>query len=199
TVAFAEAAALPMPGLTAMDLVDAVDIEEGETVLIVGATGGVGSYATHLAALRGARVIATARGENEVFARELGAAQTIDHAREDLVKSVRAAHPEGIDAIIDVISDGAALDRIAGLLRQDGRLASSVFAADIEGLARRSIQSTNVSTQPDARRLEELSRMVDAGELSVRLERTFPLEKAPEALGESRAGHVRAKIVLLVD
>ena len=60
-VGFAEAAALPMPGLTAMDLVDAVDLEEGETVLIVGATGGVGSYATQLAAGRGARVIATAR------------------------------------------------------------------------------------------------------------------------------------------
>ena len=74
-----------------------------------------------------------------------------------------------------------------------------MFAADIEGLARRGIQATNVSMQPDARRLEELSRMVDAGELSVRLERTFPLERAPEALGESRARHVRGKIVLLVD
>ena len=137
-------------------------------------------------------MIATARPENEVFARVLGAAQTIDHTREDLVESVRAAHPDGIDAVIDVISDGEALDRIARLLKQGGRLASSVFAADIEGLARRGIQATNVSMQPDARRLEELSRMVDAGELSVRLERTFPLERAPEALGESN-GHVRGR------
>jgi NADPH:quinone reductase-like Zn-dependent oxidoreductase len=182
-----------------MDLVDAVDLEEGETVLIVGATGGVGSYATQLAALRGARVIATARRENELFVRELGAVQTIDHTREDLVESVRAAHPDGIDAVVDVISDGEALDRIAGLLKESGRLASSVFAADIEGLARRSIQATNVSMQPDVRRLEQLARMVDAGELSVRLERTFPLEKAPEALEESKAGHVRGKSVLLVD
>ena len=112
---------------------------------------------------------------------------------------MRAAHPDGIDAVIDVISDGKALDRIAGLLKQDGRLASSVYAADIEGLARRGIQATNVSMQPDARRLEELSRIVDAGELSVRLERTFQLEGAPEALEESRTGHVRGKIVLLVD
>ena len=125
--------------------------------------------------------------------------QTIDHTREDLVESVRAAHPDGIDAVIDVISEGEALDRIAGLLKQGGRLASSVYAADIEGLARRSIQATSVSMQPDARRLEELSRMVDAGDLSVRLEHAFPLERAPEALEESRAGHVRGKIVLLVD
>jgi NADPH:quinone reductase-like Zn-dependent oxidoreductase len=53
--------------------------------------------------------------------------------------------------------------------------------------------------QPNARRLEKLSWMVDAGEISVRLERTFPLEKAPEALEESRTGHVRGKNVLLVE
>ena len=198
-VGFAEAAALPMPGLTAMDLVDAVDLKEGETVLVVGATGGVGAYATQLAARRGARVIATTRRENEVFARELGAAQTIDHTREDPVETVRTAHPGGIEAVIDVVSDGEALGRMAGLLKQGGRLASSVFAADIEGLTRRGIQATNVGMQPDARRLEELSRMVEAGELSVRLEHTFQLERAPEALEKSRAGHVRGKIVLLVD
>ena len=144
-------------------------------------------------------MIATTRRENEVFARELGAAQTIDHTREDPVETVRTAHPGGIEAVIDVVSDGEALGRIAGLLKQGGRLASSVFAADIEGLTRRGIQATNVGMQPDARRLEELSRMVEAGELSVRLEHTFQLERAPEALEKSRAGHVRGKIVLLVD
>jgi NADPH:quinone reductase-like Zn-dependent oxidoreductase len=53
--------------------------------------------------------------------------------------------------------------------------------------------------QPDARRLRELARLVDAGEISVRLARAFPLERAPEALEESRLGHVRGKLVLLVD
>jgi NADPH:quinone reductase-like Zn-dependent oxidoreductase len=71
SVGFAEAAALPTPALTAMDLVDAVDLGEGKTILIVGATGGVGSYAVQLAARRGARVIATARQANEAFVWEL--------------------------------------------------------------------------------------------------------------------------------
>ena len=199
TVDFAEAAALPTPGLTAMDLVDAVDTREGETILIVGATGGVGSYATQLAARRGARVIATARRTNEALVRELGAAETIDHTTEDLVDAVRMAHPGGIEAVIDVASDREALGRISTLVNEGGRLASSVYAADVEGLARRGIGATNVSMQPDARRLGELSRMVDAGELSVRLDRTFPLEKAPEAFEERRTGHVRGKIVLLID
>lgn len=199
SIRFTEAAALPVPGLTAMDLVDAVDPKEGETVLIVGATGGVGSYALQLATRRGARVIATAREANEAFARELGATETVDHTRRDLLDAVRMTHPGGIEAIIDVVSERDALGRIAGLVKEGGRLASSVYAADVESLAQRGIKATNVSVQPDARRLEELSRIVDAGELTVRLERTFPLEQAPEALDESRTGHVRGKIVLLVD
>jgi NADPH:quinone reductase-like Zn-dependent oxidoreductase len=199
SVGFAEAAALPTPGLTALDLVDAVDPKERDTVLIVGATGGVGAYAVQLATRRGARVIATARQANEAFVRELGATETIDHTRENLVEAVRAAHPDGIEAIIDTVSDPEVLSRMAGLLKKAGRLASSVYAADLEGLAERSIKATNIGMQPDAQRLEELSWMVDAGEISVRVERTLPLEKAAEALKKSRTGHVRGKIVLLVD
>jgi NADPH:quinone reductase-like Zn-dependent oxidoreductase len=199
SVGFAESAALPTPGLAAMDLMDAVDLREGETVLVVGATGGVGSYAVQLAARRGARVIATARRANETFVREFGAAETIDHTREDLVEAVLVAHPDGIEAIIDVASDREALGHIAGLVKKGGRVASSVYAADAGGLTGRDIRAANVSMQPDARRLRELARLVDAGEISVRLARAFPLERAPEALEESRLGHVRGKLVLLVD
>jgi NADPH:quinone reductase-like Zn-dependent oxidoreductase len=199
TLGFAEAAALPMPGLTAMDLVDAVDLRKGETVLIVGATGGVGSYAVQLAARRGARVIATARGANEAFVRELGATETIDHSREDVIEAMLIAHPDGIEAIIDVVSDPNALRRMARLVKKGGRIASSVYAADVQHLSERGVRATNVGMQPEAWRLEELARMVDAGEISVQLERTFALEKAREALEESRSGHVRGKIVLLLD
>jgi NADPH:quinone reductase-like Zn-dependent oxidoreductase len=199
SVDFAEAAALPTPGLTALDLVDAVDLREDDTVLMVGATGGIGSYAVQLAARRGARVIATARRANEAFVRELGAAETIDHTTQDIAGAVLVAHPDGIEAIIDVVSTPDVLSRMARLLKKGGRLASSVYAADTEGLAGRGIDATNVGMQPSARRLEELSRMVDAGEISVSLERTFPLEKAREALEEIRKRHVRGKIVLLVE
>jgi NADPH:quinone reductase len=157
SVGFAEAAALPMPALTATDLVDAVNLEEGETVLIVGATGGVGSYVVQLAARRGAHVIATARGANDAFVRELGATETIDHTSEDVVEAVRAAHPDGIEAIIDVVSDPEVLGRMAELVKACGSVASSIFAADVESLAQRSIEATNISMQPSAQRLEELS------------------------------------------
>jgi NADPH:quinone reductase-like Zn-dependent oxidoreductase len=199
SVGFAEAAALPTPGLAAMDLLDAVNLGKGETALIVGATGGVGSYAVQLAALRGARVIATARSANEAFVRELGAVETINHTTEDLVESILVTHPDGIDAVVDVVSDREALGRIARLVKRGGSIASSVYAADAESLARRGIEATNVDARPDARRLAELARLVDAGELSVRPEHAFPLEGAPEALEASRTGHVRGKLVLLAD
>jgi hypothetical protein len=140
-----------------------------------------------------------ARQENEVFVRELGAAETIDHTREDLVGSVLVAHPDGIEAVVDVVSDREALGRIAGLVKKGGRVASSVFAADADSLARHGIKATNVGMKPDAWRLAELARLADAGEISVSLESTFPLQRAHEALEEIRKGHVRGKIVLLVD
>ena len=131
--------------------------------------------------------------------RELGAAETIDHTTEDLVDTVRMAHPDGIEAVIDMVSDRETLGRVSTLVNEGGRLASSVYAVDVDELAKRGIVGTNVSMQPGARRLGELSRMVDAGELAVRLDRTFPLESAPEALEQRRIGHVRGKIVLLLD
>lgn len=199
SVGFEEAAALPMPGLTAMSLVDETDSKEGETVLIVGATGGVGSYALQMAARRGARVIATARPDNEEYARSLGARETVDHTKGDMVEVVRSSHPEGVDAVIDSVSGAEALGRIAsGLLGDGGRLATTQYAADVEGLAARGVKAANVAVTPDADKLAELARMVDAGELNVGLEKSVSLREATAALEESRAGHVRGRMVLTV-
>lgn len=196
SVGFGEAAALPMPGLTAMNLVEATDPKEGETVLVVGATGGVGSFVVQMAARRGARVIATARPENETYARSLGAEEAVDHTMGDPVGAVRAAHPEGADV---VISGAEALGPLASrLLGEGGRLATTQYAADVEGLAARGVKATNVATAPDAEKLQEIARLVDAGGLAVVLEKAVPLEEAAEALEESRAGHVRGRMVLTV-
>lgn len=199
TLGFAEAAALPMSALTALSCLDAVDPREAETLLVVGATGGVGSCAVQLAALRGARVIATARPENEEYALSLGAAETVDHRGGDPVEAVRSAHPGGVDAIIDAASGGKTLARYAGLLGKGGRLASTELAADVEGLAARGVGATNVFVLPDGERLAQIARMADAGELAVTVEDTAPLEEAAWALRVSKAGHVRGKLVLTVD
>lgn len=200
SVGFEEAAALPIPGLTAMSLVEATDPKEGETVLVVGATGGVGSYAVQMAARRGARVIATARPQNEAYARSLGAHETVDHTVGDLIEAVRSISPEGVDVVIDTVSDAEPLGRLASsLLGEGGHLATTQYTADVEGLAARGVKATNVAVAPDAEKLRELARMVDAGELTVGLEKTVPLQEASVAIEESRAGHVRGRMVLRVN
>src|SRR5437667_220752 len=86
-------------------------------VRVVGATGGVGGFATQLLVHRGVRVIASVRPENAEYARSLGAAETVDYTAGDLVAQVREAHPAGIDGIADFASDEATLTNLAGLVR----------------------------------------------------------------------------------
>ena len=196
---FVHAAALPTPALAALACLEATDVKDGQTVLIVGATGGVGSYAVQIAARRGARVIATASGDGAAYVRRLGAAEVIDHHRGDVVADVKAGHPKGIDALIDVVSDGAALGRLAEALRAGGRLATTTHAADEGALARRGIRGTNVDVLGTTHGLDEIARLVDAGVITAPVARTFPLADAPRALAESAAGHARGKAVLTVD
>jgi NADPH:quinone reductase-like Zn-dependent oxidoreductase len=116
-----------------------------------------------------------------------------------VVAAVRKAHPKGIDAVVDVVSDRAALGRMAEALRAGGRLATTIHAADEAALAQRGIQATNVDVLGTTRGLDEIARLVDAGAIKVPLEQTLSLADTARALAESKAGHVRGKIVLTVD
>jgi NADPH:quinone reductase-like Zn-dependent oxidoreductase len=198
SLTFEQAAAVPMPALTALISIDTLHIAEGETILIVGATGGVGSYAVQLAARRGAHVVATALPEDAEYMHDLGAAETIDYQAADVVDTVKAAHPEGIDAVLDLVSDAKKLDRIAATLKKGGRLATTLHVADEKAYAARGITASNIANQPTRALLERLVQMIDAGKLTVPLQKIYPLEQAPDAIAQSRSGHVRGKLVLKV-
>lgn len=129
------AAALPLAGSAAIALVDAVDLRSGTTVVIVGAAGGVGSYATQLAARTGARVIAVTRSDHADHVRNLGAADVIDYAAGDVAEQIRALAPDGVDAIIDLHSDRAALLGLAATAKRGGRIVSPLNAVDADALA----------------------------------------------------------------
>ena len=198
SLTFEQAAAVPMPALTALISIDTLRIAAGETLLIAGATGGVGSYAVQLAARRGAHVIATALPEDAEYMRDLGAAETIDYKSTDLVKAVKAARPEGIEAVLDLVSGAEQLDRIATVLKKGGRLATTLYAADEQAFAAKGVIASNIVNQPSRPLLDRLVQMIDAGKLTVPLQKTFPLDQAPEAIEQSRSGHVRGKQVLKV-
>lgn len=197
-VSFEAAAAIPLAGSTALDSVDAVGAEAGQTILIVGATGGVGSFAVQLAAQRGATVIATAReGDEAAWITDLGAAETIDYTTEDIVEAVRASYPDGIDVLIDAVSRDEAFTKAAGLVRDGGRIASTLGAADVEALAVRGITAVNIMGTPTSEKLSALAAQVDAGTLRVHIQATFPLAEAPAALAAFAAG-TQGKIVLAI-
>jgi NADPH2:quinone reductase len=197
TVDHTGAAALPHAALTALSQLDAVEPQAGQVVLIVGATGGVGSYAMQLAAHRGARVVAVARGENTDYARDLGASEVIDYTTGDLLELVRARYPEGVDAIIDNFNDRDGLTRLSELVREGGRVTSPKMAVDAEELGRRGIKGSNVA-RADPSRLNELTGLVEKGELHVPETRTYALDAAAAALEEVERGHVRGKLVLTI-
>ena len=193
---FTEAAALPFAGVTALVAVDAVDPHAGDTVLIVGADGGVGSYAVQLAAGRGATVIATAKPDDERRLHELGAAETIDYTQQDIAAVVRERHPDGVDALIDLVNQADGFAPLADLVRDGGRAASSLGAA-ADGLAGRNITATNVMATADASAMARLVELVASGEVKPAVDAVLTLDETPAAIERFSTGK-RGKIVITV-
>jgi len=176
----AAAGALGLAGTAAVDTLAAVDPQAGETVLISGATGGVGALAVQYAAAAGARVIATAQpGAEADLVRGLGAAEVVDYTG-DVGAQVRAISPDGVDVVLHLAGDGAAL---ADLLTDKGRLASTRgFGTDQHPAA------TFVLANPIADTLDRLAADVAAGRLTVPIERSYPLAEVPAAFRDFTAG-----------
>lgn len=196
-LAFETAAAIPLAGVTALDAVGAIDVGPGDVVVIAGATGGVGSFAIQFAAQRGATVVATARpGDEEAFVRRLGASDTIDYSAAD-VEAARATFPDGVTALIDVVNRGDAFVPMTALVRDGGRIATTLGAADVEALAQRNVRATNIMGMPTPEKLAMLAGPAAAGTLHVEVQRTFPLDRADEALQAFSSGTI-GKLVLVV-
>ncbi len=187
TLDFDLAGAVPIAALTALAAFDALALKSGEAVLVVGATGGVGSFFVQLAADAGATVIAPALAEDGDYLRGLGVTEVIDR-NGDVSAAVREAHPAGVDAILDVVSGPAD----ASLLKDGGRLASPLGAAgDGEG-------RFNVMAEPDPAKLERLADLLDAGTLRVPIQRSYPLEQAGDAMAELQTAHTQGKLGVVI-
>lgn len=127
----AVAAALPTAGMTGLYLVDHVlGPLSGKIILIVGAGGGIGSFATQFAVNAGALVIANAVEAEADRMRVYGAAETVDHTLTPLADAVRERHPEGIDILLDLASDRDSFAKLAALVRRGGKAVTTRFVAD---------------------------------------------------------------------
>jgi NADPH:quinone reductase len=192
---FDQAAALPLAGSAALDLLEAVDGQEGDVLLIVGATGGVGSFAVQLADQRGLKVIATARPDEDAFVRELGASETIDYTARNVRDAVLERHADGIAGLIDVVDQTDALTELAAVVRSGGHVASTLGAADVERLAERGITGHNVNASPTVDKLRSLATLAGSGALKVPIQGTYPIEQATEALQVFQQG-TRGKLIV---
>jgi NADPH:quinone reductase len=191
-VDFASAGAAPVAALTAMAAVKALELRDGDTVLIVGAAGGVGCFAVQLAKRAGAHIIAPGLPEDEGFLVDLGVDHVIPRDG-DVVAQTRELEDGGVAALIDTVSHSPEeLEVFAAALAEGGRAASPNRAAG-EGPGRHNIGG---STEDGA--LEELGRFLADGALRVPIQRTYPLEEAGSALSDLQTKHTQGKLSIAV-
>ncbi|HEX8112655.1 MAG TPA: NADP-dependent oxidoreductase [Kofleriaceae bacterium] len=193
TVHDTTAAALPTPGLTALQTVrDAIQPREGQTVLIHGAAGGVGSIATQLCLSRSVRVAATSASRDAAYLHGLGVAEIIDYHTERFEDRVKQ-----VDAVIDLVG-GDTLARSLAVLRKGGVVATTVGPLDSAELTRRGLRGVHIVMQKNASDLEELARLVDEGIVKPLPVRVMTLAEARAAQDLIQSGSASEKIVLEV-
>jgi NADPH:quinone reductase-like Zn-dependent oxidoreductase len=194
-----QAAALPIAAITALGSLELLGVTAGQRVVVMGATGGVGGYAAQMARSRGAHVIATVRGDADE-ARRLGADEVYDSRSVDLAQALRASHPDGVDAVLDLINGSDAIRGDAEILKAGGSLVSTINAADQAWFAERKITAHNVSptTNPllSPQGLNQVASMLADGVITARIRSTVDLDGAGQMLEKLRNGGLRGKAVI---
>lgn len=192
-ISFVEAAAVPLAATTARQaLIDSAKIDKGQTVLIHGGSGGVGSFAIPIAKARGARVIATASTAHQAALKQLGVDQAIDYTAtkfEDVVKDV--------DVVLNCVRADA-LARSYGVVKKGGVIVSITDEPDQAECAKHGITCSRMGAHPDATVLEELTKLIEAGKMKPIVSQTFPLADATKAHQQIETRHTLGKIVLKV-
>jgi len=191
---FETAAAIPVGALTSWQaLFDLAHLEPGQTILIHGASGSVGSLAVQLAKIKGARVFATASGKNEEFVRNLGADEFVDYTQQKFEEVVK-----DVDVVFDTVG-GDTLERSFQVLKKGGFLVTTVQPPPEEKAGEFGVQAVMILVEPNADELKQVSRLVEQGDLKAHVETVLPLSEIKKAHEFSKNGHTRGKIVLRVN
>jgi NADPH:quinone reductase-like Zn-dependent oxidoreductase len=193
-LSFEEAAALPLAALTAWQaLVDTARVESGQSVLINGASGGVGHIAVQIAKARGARVIGTARAANHDFLHELGADECVDYTQVELKDAA-----SGVDLVLDFVGGDASVAAL-DTIREGGLLISVPSGPSDEASAegeKRGIRVTGILVEPDGHAMGDIAALVRDGWLRVHVHEALPLQDAAKAHQQLQAGGLPGKLVL---
>lgn len=189
------AAALPTAGTTALAAVDALGADRGQTVAVVGASGGVGGFAVQLAALRGLKVVAVTRPEHEAYVRELGATEFVDYTDGDLTEKLRTVAPEGLAGLADVFHDAQGLLALVPAIKPGGRIATPSAMGTEQAFEGQPVTAQYVRAAQA--RVGELGTLAAEGRLTVPFE-VLPFEQAPEAVHRQSTRGNRGKLVISI-
>ncbi len=193
SLTFEEAAAVPLAAETAWQaLFDTAKLSAGQTVLIHGGSGGVGSFAIQIAKARGAKVFATASTPNQDLLKQLGADVAIDYTKQKF---------EDIGKDVDVVMDSIGKDTLArsyGVVKKGGFIVSLVARPNPAELEKHGIRGAPMSVDPNSAELAEITKLIDARKVKVIVSQTFALADAAKAQEQAATGHTRGKIVLKV-
>jgi len=188
-LSFEEAAAVPLAGLTAYQLlVEALEVGAGDRVLVHAAAGGVGHFAVQIAKARGATVVGTARADKHDYLRELGVDEVVDYTRGPISEQLSAK----VDAVVDLVG-GDALEDAPAQVDDVARVASVVDPETVLGLGGR-----YVFVRPERDHLDALRELAESGRLRVDLAETYPLDRIADAHRANEEGRTRGKIAVTI-
>jgi NADPH:quinone reductase-like Zn-dependent oxidoreductase len=197
-----QAAALPIPAVTALGSLELLGTTSGQRLFVIGAIGAVGGFAVQMALSRCVYVIASVRGNVEDACR-LGAEEVYDSNTVDVIGALHKSHPEGVDAVLDLVNGPAAIKRNAEVIRPGGSLVSTIFAADEAWFAEREIKAHNIAGNSNpfstTEGLTEIAGMLTSGIITARIRSTVDLGHASEALDSLRKGGLRGKVLIRIE
>jgi NADPH:quinone reductase-like Zn-dependent oxidoreductase len=185
------AAAIPTAGMTAQQLLEKSGLKHEQTLLLVGATGGVGSFVLQLANMQGIYVIATVSDEEGAArVKQLGARETINYKKLSVEQQIKAKYPDGVDGLIDLASDADAFKIVSALVRKGGLALTTNFVAADNGI--------NFETKSTVASLDALTDAVDNGMLKVPLGEVISMEDVPAAIALSRQAKSKGKTIVKI-
>lgn len=194
---FRRAGTIATTGLTALQGVDdALKVKRGESIIVHGGSGGVGSLAVQFAKWRGARVLATASGRDGLaLVRRLGADAAVDGKRGNLTAAARRFAPDGVDAVLAFVGGKSLAACLDALKPRGGRLA---YPNGVEPVPRKrkGVKVVAYDGIPGVREFQRLNRAVEGSKLKVPIAKEYPLARAAGAYQHAARGHVAGKVVL---
>ena len=195
---FIQAASAPTAGGSGLSLIELVEPLDDQVVLIIGAGGGVGSYATQFAVNAGASVTVNVKADAEERMRSYGAAEAVIRSSEPVTDAVHRVHPEGVDVLIDLVSDAKGFAAATSLVRPGGTAITTQYVADLEALRSSGVRGVNFALRQTSELLQRVADALAGGSVVPPPITRITLDDVPEMFGPRTSPWPDVKTVIVL-